>query len=60
MDWTEENGISPKCLNAICDKYDIAHYAFDVNKNCFIKNISKHRQHKALVYFAVNDHMYLI
>ena len=40
-------------------KYDIAHYASDVNKNCFIKPISKHRQHKALVYFAVN-HMYLI
>ncbi len=27
---------------------------------CFIKNISKIRNHKALIYFAVNDRMYLI
>ncbi len=53
-----DNGISPKCVCSICEKYDIAHYAFDVKKNCFIKNISKSRNHKAMVYFAVNNHMY--
>ena len=60
INWTVEDGISPKCVSSICEKYDIAHYAFDVNKNCFIKNISKYRKNKALVYFAVNNHMYLI
>ena len=60
INWTDENGISPKCLSSICQKYGIAHCAFDVNKNCFIKNISKNRNHKVLVYFVVNNHMYLI
>ncbi len=26
----------------------------------FYQNISKNRNHKALIYFAVNNHMYLI
>ena len=58
--WSPDDGVSPRCVNSICEKYDIAHYAFDVNKSCFIKNISKNRNHKALIYFAVNNHMYLI
>jgi hypothetical protein len=29
-------------------------------KNCFVKNISKNRNHRALIYFAVNNHLYLI
>ena len=32
MNWTVEDGISPKCVSSICEKYDIAHYAFDVKK----------------------------
>ena len=43
INWTDENGISPKCFYSICEKYDIAHYAFDAKKNCFIKHISKNR-----------------
>jgi len=60
INWTVEDGISPKCVSSICEKYDIAHYAFDVKKNCFIKHISRNSNYKALVYFAVNNHMYLI
>ena len=41
MDWTEENGISPKCLNSICEKYDIAHYAFDVKKIVSLTHFKK-------------------
>ncbi len=59
-DMPNENGISPRCINSICEKYDISHYVFDISKKCFIKNISKNRNHKALIYFAVNNHMYLI
>jgi energy-coupling factor transporter ATP-binding protein EcfA2 len=58
--WTPEYGVSPRCVNSICEKYDIAHYAFDVNKSCFIKNISNNRNHKAFIYYSVNNHMYLI
>ncbi len=29
-------------------------------KNCFTKHISRNSNYKALVYFAVNNHMYLI
>ena len=60
INWTVEDGISPKCVSSICQKFDIAHYAFDVKKNCFIKHISRNSNYKALVYFAVNNHMYLI
>ena len=60
IDWTVGNGISPKCVNCICEQFDISHYAFDISKKCFVKNISKNRNHKALIYFAVNNHMYLI
>jgi hypothetical protein len=60
FNWNIEYGISPRCVNWIRDKYDIAHYVFDISKQCFIKNISKNRKHKALIYFAVNNHMYLI
>ena len=38
---TDEDGISPKCLNSICEKYDIAHYAFDAKKNCLLNIFQK-------------------
>ncbi len=41
-------------------KYDIAHYVVDISKKSFIKNISKNRNRKARIHFAVNNHMYLI
>ena len=35
--WTVEDGISSRCLCSICQKYNIAHYAFDVNKIVSLK-----------------------
>jgi hypothetical protein len=60
IDWTVDGGISPRCVNSICKKYDISHYVFDISKKSFVQNISKNRNHKAFIYFAVNNHMYLI
>ena len=44
----------------MCQKKAIAHYAFDYTKKCFFKHVSKNNNHVALVYYAVNNHMYLI
>jgi hypothetical protein len=53
-------GITPLFLEYVCKKYDISHYAFDINNKCFLKNVSKNRNHIALIYYAINDHMYLV
>jgi 5-methylcytosine-specific restriction enzyme A len=58
--WSVEHGITPQCVNSICEKYDITHYCLDVHKSVIIKNLSKNQNHKALIYFSVNNHMYLI
>jgi 5-methylcytosine-specific restriction endonuclease McrA len=58
--WSVEYGISPQCVNSICEKYDITHYCLDVHKSIIIKSLSKNQNHKALIYFSVNNHMYLI
>ena len=59
--WTKEDGVSPKMLFEICKILNISHYAFDVTNNCFLKYVSEiTHKNDALVYFAVNGHMYHI
>lgn len=58
--WTIEDGISARCIQELCKKYDITHYAYDAQEKCFMKHVSKNRNHKALVYYAIDNHMYLI
>jgi 5-methylcytosine-specific restriction endonuclease McrA len=58
--WSVEHGITPQCVNSICEKYDITHYCLDIHKSVIIKSLSKNQNHKALIYFSVNNHMYLI
>ncbi len=36
-----EDGISPRYVNSICEKYDIPHYVFDISKNVSLKIFKK-------------------
>ncbi len=36
-----ENGISPRCVDLICEQYDIAHYVFDISKIIFYSKYFK-------------------
>jgi hypothetical protein len=37
--WSLEHGITPQCVNSICEKYDITHYCLDVHKSVIIKSL---------------------
>ncbi len=53
-----KQGITPVFLEFICKFYDIPHYAYDINNECFMKYISKNQNHKALIYYSINNNMY--
>ena len=59
--WSKDDGVSPKMLFDICQILHISHYAFDATNKCFLKYVSENNHsYPALVYYAVNDHMYHI
>ena len=57
--WQPKDGVSSSCLQYICEKYNISHYAYDVVNKCFLKHITTHRNYPALCYYAINNHQYL-
>ena len=58
--WQPKDGVSTSCLQYICEKYNISHYAYDVVNKCFLKHVTTHRNYPVLCYYAVNNHQYLI
>ena len=59
--WSKDDGVSPKMLFDICQILHISHYAYDATNKCFLKYVSENNHsYPALVYYAVNDHMYHI
>ena len=59
-EWSIEDGVTPLCIEFLCKKYHISHYAYDICNKNFLKYVSKTRNYPALVYYAVDNHMYLI
>lgn len=57
---TLESGISAEMLHEFCQKYDITHYALDIDKQIIFKNISKTRHYSILCYIVHDNHMYHI
>ena len=58
--WSLEDGVTPQMLCEICKILGISHYALDITQKCFMKHIAPHQNYPALIYYAVNDHMYHI
>ena len=54
------NSFTPAFIDFFCKKYGISHYAYDINKVCFMKYVHKNQNHRALCYYAMNNHMYLV
>ena len=57
--WNVDHGITPACLQSICIKYKISHYAYDIYNKCFLKNIGN-RNYPVLCNYGIHDHQYLI
>ena len=55
-----DNAFTPAFIDFFCKKYGISHYAYDINKTCFMKYVHKNQNHRALCYYAMNNHMYLV
>ena len=59
-EYDPSEGVTPSCLLEIFKEEDISMYAYDITNNCFLKTISHSRHYPALVFYAVNGHMYWI
>ena len=58
--WKPEDGVTPKGVNFLCRYYNISHYAYDMTNRCFLKFVAPHRNHHALIYFFVGNHMHWV
>ncbi len=56
--WMKGNTLA--FLEHICKLYDISHYAYDINNECFMNHILKNQNHNALIYNSIDNHMYLV
>ena len=45
-EWYIDQGVTPEMVHYICKHYDISHYCLDINKNCYLKYISRNREYR--------------
>ena len=53
------DGVRARTINSILKSYDISYYSYDINTNSFDKYITKNKNYPALIYYSVNNHMYI-
>ena len=58
--WNSKQGLTPAFIHELCVEHDISHYVMDITRNCFLKYVSINRNKPALMYYAINNHMYLV
>jgi len=51
------NAFTPAFIEYFCKMFGISHYAFDINKTCFMKYVHKNQNHRCLCYYAMNNYM---
>ncbi len=51
-----ENAFYPCFIDYCCNIYGISHYAYDIIKVCFVKYDHKNQNHRALCYYAMDNH----
>ena len=55
-----DNAFTPAFIDFFRKKYGISHhYEYDI-KVCFVKYVHMNKNHRALCYYAMNNHMYLV
>ena len=55
-----DNAFTPAFVDYFCRYFGISHYVFNINQKCFMKYVHKNQNQRALCYYAMNNHMYLV
>ena len=58
--WNVKQGLTPEFIHQLCIKHDVSHYVFDITQQLVLKHVSNNRNKPALMYYAINNHMYLV
>jgi hypothetical protein len=61
LNWQEDDkGVCSWDLQLFCDKYKISHYALDITKRVYHKQLYKGRNRPALIYYMADGHIHPI
>jgi hypothetical protein len=60
VELTYEDGVTSNMVLYLCQKKDVSAYGLTIDSNLFVKHVGKNRNLPTLVWFFVEEHMYLI